>query len=172
MSASTTASAKELPVSAAPRARTNFQLAAQRFVRHRLAMVGLVITLILILIAIFAPLLAPEPYYYSDLTQANEFPNRHHLLGTDAIGHDFLSRMIYGVRTSLLVGFVAVMIACCIGLPLGLIAGLRGGTTDFIIMRIVDVMTAFPGILFAIFLVTVIGGGVFNVIMAIAITGW
>jgi oligopeptide transport system permease protein len=167
-----TAAARELPVAAATRTRTNLQLATQRFLRHRLAMAGLAITLILILIALFAPLLAPEPYYFADLAQANQFPNHHHLLGTDAIGHDFLSRMIYGVRTSLLVGFVAVLIACCIGLPLGLIAGLRGGTVDFVIMRIVDVMTAFPGILFAIFLVTVIGGGVFNVIFAIAVTGW
>jgi ABC-type dipeptide/oligopeptide/nickel transport system permease subunit len=171
MSTSTVA-AKELPVSASVRTRTNLQLATQRFLRHRLAVAGMVITLILVLIAIFAPLLAPEPYYYADLSQANEFPNRQHLLGTDAIGHDFLSRMIYGVRTSLVVGFVSVLIACCIGLPLGLLAGLRGGSTDFIIMRVVDVMTAFPGILFAIFLVTVIGGGVFNVIIAIAITGW
>jgi oligopeptide transport system permease protein len=171
MSAST-AVAKEVPVGAGMRARTNFQLAAQRFVRHRLAMVGMVITLLLILIAVFAPLLAPEPYYQVDLADANQFPNRHHLLGTDAVGHDFLSRMIYGVRTSLLVGVVAVLIACCIGLPLGLIAGLRGGVTDFVVMRIVDIMTAFPGILFAIFLVTVIGGGLFNVIVAIAITGW
>lgn len=167
-----TAAARELPVAAATRTRTNLQLAAQRFLHHRLAMAGLAITLALILIALFAPLLAPEPYYFADLAQANQFPSHHHLLGTDAIGHDFLSRMIYGVRTSLLVGFAAVLIACCIGLPLGLIAGLRGGITDFCTMRVVDVMTAFPGILFAIFLVTVIGGGVFNVIFAIAITGW
>ena len=167
-----TATVKQLPVAAATRTRTNLQLATQRFVRHRLAMAGMVITLLLILVALLAPLLAPEPYYYADLNQANQFPNRHHLLGTDAIGHDFLSRMIYGVRTSLLVGAAAVLIACCIGLPLGTIAGLRGGITDFVVMRVVDIMTAFPGILFAIFLVTVIGGGLVNVIFAIAITGW
>jgi ABC-type dipeptide/oligopeptide/nickel transport system permease subunit len=167
-----TAAAKEMPVSAEVRTRTNLQLATQRFMRHRLAVAGMIITLLLVLIALFAPLLAPEPYYYADLSQANQFPNHQHLLGTDVIGHDFLSRMIYGVRTSLLVGIASVFISCCIGLPLGLIAGLRGGTTDFIVMRLVDIMTAFPGILFAIFLVTVIGGGVVNVIFAIAITGW
>jgi len=80
--------------------------------------------------------------------------------------------MIYGVRTSLLVGFVAVLISCLIGLPLGLLAGLRGGATDFAVMRVVDVMTAFPGILFAIFLITVVGGGVLNVIVVIGVTGW
>lgn len=166
------AAARELPVAAATRTRTNLQQATQRFVHHRLAMAGFAITLALILIALLAPLIAPEPYYFSDLAQANQFPNHQHLLGTDAIGHDFLSRMIYGVRTSLLVGFVAVLISCVIGLPLGLLAGLRGGATDFAIMRVVDIMTAFPGILFAIFLITVVGGGVLNVIVVIGLTGW
>lgn len=167
-----TATARELPVAAETRTRTNLQQATQRFMHHRLAMAGLAITLVLILIALLAPLLAPEPYYYSDLAQANQFPSHQHLLGTDAIGHDFLSRMIYGVRTSLLVGFVAVIISCAIGLPLGLLAGLRGGAIDFAVMRLVDVMTAFPGILFAIFLITVVGGGVLNVIVVIGLTGW
>ncbi|MDQ6601379.1 MAG: ABC transporter permease [Chloroflexota bacterium] len=167
-----TAAAYELPVAAETRTRTNLQQATQRFMHHRLAMAGLAITLVLILIALLAPLLAPEPYYYSDLAQANQFPSSHHLLGTDAIGHDFLSRMIYGVRTSLLVGFAAVVISCLIGLPLGLLAGLRGGAIDFAVMRVVDVMTAFPGILFAIFLITVVGGGVLNVIVVIGLTGW
>jgi len=167
-----TAAARELPAVTATRTRTNLQMAMQRFVHHRLAMAGLVITLALILIALLAPLIAPEPYYYSDLAQANQFPSHAHLLGTDAIGHDYLSRMIYGVRTSLLVGFLAVLISCVIGLPLGLLAGLRGGGIDFAVMRVVDVMTAFPGILFAIFLITVVGGGVFNVIVVIGLTGW
>jgi oligopeptide transport system permease protein len=167
-----TAAARELPVAAETRTRTNLQQATQRFVHHRLAMAGLAITLVLILIALLAPLIAPEPYYFSDLAQANQFPSHQHLLGTDAIGHDFLSRMIYGIRTSLLVGFVAVIISCVIGLPLGLLAGLRGGKIDFAVMRVVDVMTAFPGILFAIFLITVVGGGVLNVIVVIGLTGW
>ncbi len=169
---SSTAATHALPVTAATRTRTNLQMATQRFVHHRLAMAGLIITLALILIALLAPLIAPEPYYYSDLAQANQFPSHAHLLGTDAIGHDYLSRMIYGVRTSLLVGFLAVLISCVIGLPLGLLAGLRGGGIDFAVMRIVDVMTAFPGILFAIFLITVVGGGVLNVIVVIGLTGW
>lgn len=167
-----TATARELPVAATTRTRTNLQQATQRFVRHRLAMAGLVMTLALILIALLAPLIAPQPYYYSDLAQANQFPSYQHLLGTDAIGHDFLSRMIYGVRTSLFVGFIAVVISCMIGVPLGLLAGLRGGAIDFAVMRVVDVMTAFPGILFAIFLITVVGGGVLNVIVVIGLTGW
>src|SRR5438067_3705482 len=154
------------------RGRSNLELSMRRFLRQRLAMLGLAITLALALIAIFAPLLAPQPYQYANLAQANQFPGGQHLLGTDAIGHDFLSRVIYGVRTSLLVGFSAVGLACLIGLPLGLLAGLRGGRVDFVVMRVVDVMTAFPGILFAIFLISVVGGGLGNVVLVIGLTGW
>jgi oligopeptide transport system permease protein len=88
------------------------------------------------------------------------------------VGRDELTRVIYGTRTSLIVGFSAVGLACLIGIPLGLAAGLRGGWVDFVVMRMVEVMVAFPGILFAIFLVSVIGGGVRNIILAIGITSW
>ena len=153
-------------------AHSNAYYAARRFLRHRLAMVGLVITLVLILIAVFAPLLAPTGYEETNLIDANKFPSREYPMGTDAIGHDYLSRMIYGIRTSLIVGFAAVVIACAIGIPLGLIAGLYGGLPDFVVMRVVEVMTAFPGILFAIFLVTVVGGGLSNVVFVIGVTSW
>lgn len=154
------------------RVRSNLALAARRFMRQRLAVIGLVITLLLIFIGIFAPLLAPKSYSYADLAIANQFPSREFPMGTDTIGHDYLSRIIFGIRTSLLVGFGAVIVSVLVGLPLGLLAGLRGGRVDFAVMRIVDVMTAFPGILFAIFLISVIGGGVQNVIIAIGITSW
>ena len=157
---------------AATVARSNAYYAMRRFLRHRLAMVGLAITLTLTVIGVFAPLLAPTGYEETNLLDANLFPSREYPLGTDAIGHDYLSRMIYGVRTSLLVGVVAVGIACLIGIPLGLIAGLYGGTADFVVMRVVEVMTAFPGILFAIFLVTVVGSGLRNVIFVIGVTSW
>jgi oligopeptide transport system permease protein len=137
-----------------------------------LAVLGLVLTLALIFIGLFAPLLAPTPYDFADLMQANEFPDRAHLLGTDAIGHDYLSRIIFGVRTSLIVGFSAVVVACMVGIPLGLFAGLRGGAADFAVMRCVEVMTAFPGILFAIFLISVVGSGLLNVILVIGLTSW
>jgi len=160
------------PISAAVRSRSNLQMAAQRFVRQKLGMVGLVITVILLLIAIFAPFITPYRYDFGDLIAANEFPSATHWFGTDAVGQDYFSRIIYGVRTSMLVGFMSVALSCCIGIPLGLLAGLRGGKVDFVIMRVVDVMTAFPGILFAIFLITVIGVGVSNVIFVIGLTGW
>lgn len=159
-------------VPAAPARRGASHHARRRFLRHRLAMAGLVVTLALVLIGALAPILAPTPYDYADLAAANRFPSRAYPLGTDAIGHDYLSRIIYGVRTSLIVAVAAVAIACLIGLPLGLVAGLRGGAADFAVMRLVEVMTAFPGILFAIFLVSVVGGGLANVVLVIGLTSW
>ncbi len=102
-------------------------------------------------------------------------------MGTDQIGHNYLSRVIYGIRTSYIVGFLAVIVACAIGVPLGIAAGLRGGNTDFVVMRIVEIMTAFPGLLFAIFLLSVVNSGVtdflfsnqvLNVVFVIGVTTW
>lgn len=167
---------KAAPLSAAglpiTRSRSNLELSTRRFIRQRLGMLGLAITLLLLLVALCAPLLAPTSYDYANLAEANQFPNARHWLGTDTIGHDFLSRIVYGVRTSVIVGFAAVGLACLIGVPLGLVSGLRGGWIDFALMRVVDVMTAFPGILFAIFLISVLGGGLGNVIFVIGLTGW
>lgn len=154
------------------RARSNLELAAHRFLRHRLAVIGLVVTLILILSGVLAPLLAPYRYDFSNLMEANKFPSRDHLMGTDAIGRDYFSRILYGIRTSMMVGFISVAIGCSIGIPLGLIAGLGGKWGDFVVMRIVEIMTAFPGLLFAIFLVSVLGSGVNNVILVIGLTSW
>jgi ABC-type dipeptide/oligopeptide/nickel transport system permease subunit len=151
---------------------SNTRRAMRRFFQQRLAVVGLVISGFLIAVAVFAPIIAPTPVAYSDLMAANRFPSAEYPFGTDAIGRDVLTRIIYGTRTSLIVAFAAVGLACLIGIPLGLAAGLRGGWVDFAIMRAVEVMVAFPGILFAMFLVTVTGGGVRNIILAIGVTGW
>ena len=151
---------------------SNTRRALRRFMQQRLALVGLFITGFLILVAIFAPVLAPTAVESADLMSANQFPSAEHPFGTDAIGRDVLTRVMFGTRTSLVVGFAAVGIACAIGIPLGLAAGLRGGWVDFAVMRAVEVMVAFPGILFAMFLVTVIGGGVQNIILAIGVTTW
>ncbi len=144
----------------------------RRFLRQRLAMVGLVIVLFLMIIGFGAPLLAPSDYRTASLMDANKFPSSEFWLGTDTIGHDFLTRVMYGTRTSLIVGFAAVGVACLIGIPLGMAAGLRGGWTDFAVMRLIEVMTAFPGLLFAIFLMTVLGSGVGNIIFVIGLTSW
>lgn len=161
--------------------RTNFQLATDRFRRQKLGMVGLIIVVVLLFVAVFAPWLAPTHYATANLMEVNIFPNREFPMGTDQIGHNYLSRVIYGIRTSYLVGFLAVLVACFIGIPLGLAAGLRGGKTDFVVMRIIEIMTAFPGLLFAIFLLSVVNSGavpwlfgnqVLNVVFVIGITSW
>ena len=154
------------------KSRSNFFFAFQRFRRQRLALVGLVIVAALMMIGFGAPILAPTSYDHANLMAANKFPSREYPMGTDTIGHDFLSRIMYGTRTSLVVGFAAVGVGMAIGIPLGLFAGLRGGWADFAVMRLVDVMTAFPGLLFAIFLMTVLGAGVGNIILVIGLTSW
>jgi ABC-type dipeptide/oligopeptide/nickel transport system permease subunit len=175
------ADAAELELGPRRKYRTNFSLALARFRRQKLAMVGLIIVLLLIFVALLAPWIAPTHYATADFMAVNQFPSRDYPMGTDSIGRDYLSRVIYGIRTSLTVGFLAVIVACLIGIPLGLAAGLRGGTTDFIVMRIVEVMTAFPGLLFAIFLLSVVNSGVWgtifsnntlNVVFVIGVTSW
>jgi oligopeptide transport system permease protein len=161
--------AVEVTLAQPERSRSNTRRAIRRFFRQRLAVIGLVITTVLILIALFAPFLGSTK---ADLMAASQFPSRQYPLGTDQIGNDYLSRVAFGLRTSLVVGFAAVTVACLIGIPLGLLAGLRGGVADFIVLRIVEVMTAFPGILFAIFLVTILGNGVRNIIIVIGLTSW
>jgi oligopeptide transport system permease protein len=152
--------------------RSALYYALRRFRRQKLAMAGMVIVLFLMIIGFGAPLLAPTDYRHANLMNANRFPSSEFWLGTDTIGHDFLSRVMYGTRTSLIVGFSAVGVACLIGIPLGMMAGLRGGWTDFAVMRLIEVMTAFPGLLFAIFLMTVLGAGVGNIIIVIGLTSW
>ncbi len=154
--------------------RTLWSDALRRFVHNRLAMGGLVLVLFFIILAIFADLLAPYRYDKADFSKVLQFPfvDPQHPLGTDEVGRDFLSRLIYGARTSLTVGLAVQLIAFSIGIPLGAAAGYRGGAVDFVITRIIDVMTAFPGLLFAIFLITVWGGGLEKVIVVLGMTSW
>jgi oligopeptide transport system permease protein len=161
----------QVPVRIAPK-RTLWRDATRSFFKNRLAVAGLAIVLFFILCAVFAPVLAPYPYDHSVLSENLQPPSIRHWMGTDPVGRDMLSRIIYGARTSLLVGFSVQMIAFAIGIPLGALAGLRGGWVDFIVLRLLEVMTAFPGFLFAIFLMSLIGTGVSNVIIAIGVTSW
>lgn len=164
-----------MPLPAAPlRHRTLWQDAVRRFFKNRLAVFGLVIVSSFLFMAIFADILAPYPYDYADFTQVLRFPfeDMAHPLGTDDVGRDFLSRLIYGARTSMLVGLTVTLISLLIGIPLGGLAGYFGGKADFFISRLLEVMTAFPGLLFAIFLITLWGGGLWKVILVLGITSW
>jgi len=152
--------------------RTLWQDARRSFSKNRLAIIGLVVVVILMVMAVFADILAPYSYYHSDLAANLQFPSLAHPFGTDPIGRDELSLIIFGARTSLLVGFSVQLIAFGIGLPLGALAGMRGGWFDFVVTRLLEVMTAFPGFLFAIFLMSLLGTGMLNVILAIGATSW
>jgi len=162
-----------LPVKLQPaQGRTLWLDAARSFRKNRLAMAGLAVVIFFFTLAIFADVLSPRPYYRADLAQTLRFPSLQHWFGTDQVGRDMLSRIIYGSRISLLVGFSVQGIAFGIGLPLGALAGLRGGWIDFVVTRLLEVMTAFPGFLFAIFLMSILGNGLANVILAIGVTSW
>ena len=142
-----------------------------KFCRNRAAVVGLCIILAMVLIAIFAPKLTSYDPNGINLLDAYMGPGQNgHLLGTDDLGRDIFTRLMYGARMSLLVAAGSTLVGGMIGLLLGLLSGFVGGTVDAVIMRIMDGMFAFPFILLAILLVTVLGNGTFNVILAIGIS--
>ena len=154
--------------------RTLWQDSWRRFTRNRLAVLGLGLVSIFVFMAIFADLLAPFAYDKVYFERVLRFPLEHpkHLLGTDEVGRDYLSRLIFGARTSLFVGISVQLIAVGIGVPLGSLAGYLGGRTDFAISRFIDVMSAFPGLLFSILVISLWGGGMYKVILALSITSW
>jgi oligopeptide transport system permease protein len=152
--------------------RTLLGDAAHRFARNKMALVGLFLVGFLIFIAIFANFLAPYAYDDATPTEALQFPSAKHWMGTDEVGRDVYSRILYGSRISLAVGLGVMAIALIIGIPLGLAAGLLGGPVDFIIMRLVEVFTAIPALMLALILLAVFGGGVYNVILALGIVAW
>jgi peptide/nickel transport system permease protein len=131
--------------------------------------VGTIIIVMLILVAIFAPLLAPYDPNEQHLTQVRVSPGIQYKLGTDDLGRDVLSRLIYGSRISLLVGIVAITIAGIFGISLGLAAGYYGGWTRSIIMRIIDALMAIPPIILILAIASVLGAGLFNVLIAIGV---
>jgi peptide/nickel transport system permease protein len=133
---------------------------------------GLLLTVALLLVAVAAPLLAPFDPNFQETSRRLEAPSHQHPLGLDDLGRDVLSRILFGARVSLRVGFSVVLIASSIGIALGAIAGYFGGKADLIIMRLCDILLAFPGILLAIALVAVLGPSLNNVVLALSIIGW
>jgi len=145
--------------------------ALDRFRRNPGALVGVFLILVFIVAAVFAPAIAPyEPHkQVGPLATNPEGPTTGHLLGLDEQGRDLFSRILFGARLSLLVGFVSVLVGLALGLVLGALSGYLGGWIDFAIMRVVDLMLSIPALLLAIGLVTVLGRGLFQIMLAIGI---
>jgi peptide/nickel transport system permease protein len=143
----------------------------RRFRRNRLAMAGLIFLVILLLVAIFAPVIAP----YSITERSSEFrqgPSADHWFGTDPIGRDVFSRVVYGARVSLRIGFLATALSLLIGVTLGAIAGFVGGLSDTLITRVIDVFLAIPYIVLAVAIASVFGRSENAVLIVLGVTGW
>jgi peptide/nickel transport system permease protein len=141
----------------------------KRLRKQRLALIGGSVLLLLVLVALLAPLLAPHDPLAQDLYNRLQPPSLEHPMGTDDFGRDILSRIIFGARISLRIGLVAITAALAVGTVLGLWAGYWGGAIDTVIMRLMDLLLAFPSILLAIAVVAVTGPGIDNAIMAVSV---
>lgn len=145
------------------------------FTRSKGAVIGLAVFVIVVVMAVFAPLIAPHLPNEQDRSILLLPPswmqggNISYLLGTDPVGRDIFSRLVYGARFSLFIGIVVVSISVVAGVVIGLIAGFAGGKTDIVIMRVMDIVLAFPSLLLALVLVAVLGPGLMNAMMAIAL---
>ena len=149
-----------------------WQDAYRRLLRNKLAVCGGAMVLCIVFMAVFAHILAPYPYAKTSFSHGYEFPNPMFRLGTDPLGRDLLSRLIYGARVSMAVGLGSQIIVVLIGVPIGALAGYYGGRLDQYLMRLVDVIYAFPTLLFVILIMSALGAGLFNIFLAIGLTGW
>lgn len=143
----------------------------RRFLRNKLAIFGLAYVVVIALVAVFATVLTPYPYDKIHPEQALEVPSLLHPFGRDAIGRDLLSRIMLGAR-SMLVGIVVNIAALVIGVPIGLVAGYAGGVLDWIITRMIEMFSALPWYLVALFLVMVLSPSIQNLIIALTVTAW
>jgi ABC-type dipeptide/oligopeptide/nickel transport system permease subunit len=163
--------AESLPVAPglARESRSLWSDARARLLRNPVAIAGGVVVIVLIIVAIAAPYIAPYDPTDQDLANSMAGPSMTHLAGTDVHGRDIFSRIIHGTRISLRIGFLGMLLGCVVGVVLGLLSGYYGGWTDTVIMRVLDVQLAFPGLLVAICIIAIIGPGLENVIVAVGI---
>lgn len=154
------------------RQRTVLGMAARRFFLNRTATLGLLFLLLVLAMAVAPGLFAHFGRDEARFEDAWQSPSANYWFGTDALGRDVYSRVIYGIQTSLIVGLSTQIIIAVIGISLGALAGIRGGRVDFLIMRLVDVMASFPQLLFTILLMATLGIGLRNIVIAIALPGW
>lgn len=155
------------PLDEAPLRTNELKRFFRVFLGRGLVVFGMVVILVFLILAIFAPQIAPYNPLERNLSEALQEPSAQHLLGTDAIGRDTLSRLIYGTRISMFVGVVVVFIAGGFGVTLGAIAGYFGGVTSAIIMRVMDALMAIPMLILALAIAALLGGGLKNIIIAL-----
>ena len=146
--------------------------AFDRLISNKLSLFGSIYILFIFILALITPLIAPYDYAYQDLDLGPSGPSALHWLGTDTLGRDLLTRMMYGSRVSLMVGFLATMVALSIGVIWGTVAGFSGGKVDTIMMRIVDVLYGIPFIIFVILLMVIFGRNLILLFMAIGAVEW
>jgi peptide/nickel transport system permease protein len=154
------------------RRREHLRASLYLLATNPLTVLGLAIVGLLVVAALLAPILAPYDPAEPDILHSLQPPSSAHWLGTDEAGRDILSRILYGARISLRIGLLAVGAIALIGVPLGLLAGTVGGWLDAVVMRVADVFLAFPTLVLALAIATALGGGMQNVIVAVAIAGW
>jgi peptide/nickel transport system permease protein len=162
----------ELNLAQRDKRRSHWSIAWRRFRRHKLAMIGLAMLTVFTLLAVFAPVVAPYGMDEQDLFKIAEGPSSENWLGTDELGRDVLSRLIYGGRVSLLVGLGAAMITTVIGVIVGTTAGFFGGWVDSALMRFIDLVLAFPAIFLLLILFSVVSASVWNVILFLGLFSW
>lgn len=151
---------------------TSRQIFIKKFMKNKLAVVGSLIIIVFVIMAIFAPIFATFDPNITDLLNIRTSPNKVHILGTDDLGRDIFSRLLYGGRVSIAVGVASMMLQILIGVTIGVIAGYFGGLMDKIIMRIVDIIMCFPFFVIAIALAAVIGGSITNLVLIIGMLMW
>ena len=152
--------------------RSPWATAWWQYARNPLRLLAASVALLIVGASILAPLLAPTRYDVANIEESLQSPSSRHWLGTDAIGRDVLSRLLYGGRTSLEVSLAVVALALVIGVPLGMAAGFGGGWLDYAVVRLVEVSTALPALLLAMLLISVLGSGIGNTILALAVVAW
>lgn len=144
----------------------------ERFCSNKRALAGLILLGIIVLIALIGPLVSPYPYDGMDVSIANQGPSASHWLGTDQMGRDELTRVLYGTRISLMIGFVATAVNVVIGIIYGGIAGYIGGRVDMVMMRIMDVIYSIPAMIYIILIMLILGSNVYSVMIGICVNGW
>lgn len=151
--------------------RSQWRVVWRQLRRNRAAMIGAGLLAVEVVLALLAPWVAPYGPLQQDPLAALQPPSAAHLLGTDDTGRDIFSRVLHGARISLRVGLISVAIGGGIGIALGVVAGYRGGLVDDLIMRLMDLLLAFPGILLALAIIAILGPGLFNVMIAVGVSG-